>query len=151
MTPAGYHSVTPSLTVADGRAALDFYTRALNATELFRIEDPISEKLMHAEFQIGNSRMMISDEFPALGSYAPTDGTGGAFMIYVADVDDSFTKAIYEGATVLQEPADQFWGDRTARVADPFGYRWSFATHIRDVTPEEIAKAVSEWSAANEG
>ena len=145
MTPEGYHSVTPSLTVTDGKAALNFYTRALEATELFRMEDPNSDKLMHAEFQIGDSRIMISDEFPDWGAYAPEIGKGGAFMIYVADVDASFTKAIYEGATVLQEPADQFWGDRTARIADPFGYRWSFATHVRDVSPEEMAKAVAEW------
>jgi len=148
MIPEGYHSVTPSITVRDGKAAIDFYIRALDATELFRMEDPASGKLMHAEFRIGDSRMMISDEFPDWGSLAPTVGMGGAFMIYVADVDASFTKAIYEGATVLQEPADQFWGDRTARVADPFGYRWSFATHVRDISPEELAKAFSEWCAS---
>ncbi|MES2660398.1 MAG: VOC family protein [Verrucomicrobiota bacterium] len=150
MSPVGYHTVTASLTVTDGKSALDFYTRALDATELFRLEDPSTGKLMHAEFQIGDSRIMISDEFPDWGAYAPAIGKGGAFMIYVADVDAAFTKAIYEGATVLQDPADQFWGDRTARVADPFGYRWSFATHVRDVSPEEMAKAVAGWSAVNE-
>ncbi len=151
MNPEGYHSVTPSLTVADGKAALDFYTRALEATELFRMEAPDSGKLMHAEFQIGDSRMMISDEFPDWGSVAPAVGTGGAFMIYVADADASFARAIFEGATAIQEPTDQFWGDRTARVADPFGYRWTFATHVRDVSPEEIAKAAAAWSCGEPG
>ena len=151
MTPEGYHSVTPSLTVTDGKAAVDFYIRALDATELFRMEDPASGKLMHAEFRIGDSRLMISDEFPDWGCHAPAVGTGGLFMISVADVDAAFTKAIYEGATVLQEPADQFWGDRTARVADPFGYRWTLASHVRDVSPEEMAKAATEWMGTNQG
>lgn len=150
MKPEGYHSVTPSLTVRDGSAALDFYTRALEATEHFRMDDPGSGKVMHAEFQIGDSRLMLSDEFPEWGCEAPAIGKGGAFMIYVDDVDASYTKAIFEGATVIQEPTDQFWGDRTARVADPFGYRWSFASHVRDVSPEEMAVAAAEWCAPGE-
>lgn len=150
MNPEGYHSVTPSLTVSDGKGALDFYTRALDATEIFRLESPNSGKLMHAEFTIGDSRMMISDEFPDWGSVAPVFGTGGLFTIQVDDVDTAFTKAIYQGATVIQEPADQFWGDRTARVADPYGYRWTFATHLRDVSPEEMTKAVAEWCASED-
>lgn len=150
MIPEGYHSVTPSLTVTDGKAAIDFYTRALEATELFRMEDPASGKLMHAEFQIGNSRLMISDEFPDWGALAPAVGKGGAFMIQVADVDAAFTRAIYEGATVIQEPADQFWGARTARIADPFGYRWTLATQTREVSLQEMAKAAAEWSATKQ-
>ncbi len=148
MTPPDYHSVTPSLTVANCAAALAFYTRALAATELFRMEEPGSGKIMHAEFKIGDSRLMISDEYPSEGAHAPALGAGGLFMIYVADVDSAFSQAIATGATILQEPADQFWGDRTARVADPFGYRWTLATHVRDLSPEEIAKAAAEWSAA---
>lgn len=147
MRPEGYHSVTPSLTVTDGAAALDFYARALDATELFRMQDEKSGKLMHAEFQIGDSRLMISDEYPEYGSFAPEPGKGGAFMIYLDDVDAAFAKAVYEGATVIQPPADQFWGDRTARVADPFGYRWSLASQVRVVSPEEMAKGAAEWTA----
>ncbi len=150
MIPEGYHSVTPSLTVADGRAALDFYTRALDATEILRLESPKSGKLLHAEFTIGDSRMMLSDEFPDWGCVAPAFGTGGLFMIYVADVDEAFTRAIYQGASVIQEPADQFWGDRTARVADPFGYRWTLASHLRDISPGEMTEAVAEWCASED-
>jgi PhnB protein len=146
MNPDDYHSVTPSLTVTDGQAALDFYIRALDATELFRMAEPGSGKIMHAEFKIGDSRLMLSDEYPAYGSLAPAIGKGGAFMIYLTDVDAAYAKALAAGATVLQEPADQFWGDRTARVADPFGYRWTLATHVRDVSPEEMAKAAAAWS-----
>lgn len=145
--PEGYHSVTPSLTVAGGAAALDFYKRALNATEIFRLEHPENGQIMHAEFQIGDSRMMLSDEFPDWGCTAPAIGQGGAFMIYVDDVDASFAQAIDAGAVEVQVPTEQFWGDRTARVSDPFGYRWSFATHVRDVSPEEMETAAAAWMA----
>lgn len=147
MNPHGFHSVTPSLTVRDGAAALDFYSRALDAREHYRLPGP-DGKVMHAEFQIGDSRLMLSDEYPDFGAFAPEVGKGGLFMIYVPDVDAAFTKALAEGATVIEGPADQFWGDRTARVADPFGYRWTLATHVRDVPPEEIAKGAAMWAAS---
>ena len=145
MKPEGYHSVTPSLTVRNGAAALDFYARAFDAKEHYRLPNP-DGKIMHAEFQIGDSRIMLSDEFPEWGAFAPEVGKGAAFMIYVPDADAAFEKAVAAGATVVQGPTDQFWGDRTARVADPFGYRWSVATHVRDVSPEEIAKAAAAWT-----
>lgn len=145
MTPAGYHSVTPSLTAVDAAAALDFYVRAFGATEHFRMEEPGSDKVMHAEFQIGDSRLMISSEYPDHGAIAPAFAKGGSFMIYLEDVDSAYAKAIEAGATILQEPADQFWGDRTARVADPHGYRWTLATHVRDISDEEMTKAAAEW------
>ena len=151
MKPPGYSSVTPSLTVADGAAALEFYTRALDATELCRMPDPRSGKIMHAEFQIGDSRLMLADESPDCGNTAPAVGKGGLFMIYLADVDTAFAKAVAAGATALSEPADQFWGDRSGCIADPFGYRWMLATHVRDVPPEEMAKAAAEWSPNKEG
>lgn len=144
MTPSGYHSVTPSLTVKNGAAALDFYARALNAKELYRLPEP-GGKIMHAEFQIGDSRIMLSDEYPDWGACAPAFSTGGTFMIYVENADAAYEQALKEGATSLQPPTDQFWGDRAARIADPFGYRWSLAHHVRDVSPEEIAKAAAEW------
>jgi len=145
MIPEGYHSVTPSLTVRDGAAALDFYARAFGATENLRLPSP-DGKIMHAEFQIGNSRLMLSDEYPDWGAFAPEVGKGGSFMIYVPNADDAFKKAIEAGATVIQDPTDQFWGDRSARVADPYGYRWTVAAHVRDVSPEEIARAAAEWT-----
>lgn len=147
MIPEGYHSVTPSLTAVNGRDALDFYVRAFGAVEIFRMEDSETGKLVHAEFQIGDSRIMISDEFPEFGAVAPPLGMGGLFMIYVEDVDAAFARAVFEGGTVLQVPVDQFWGDRSARIADPIGYRWTLATRLREVGSEEMAKAVAEWSA----
>ena len=149
--PPGYHSVTPSLTVADAAGALDFYVRALGATEILRMKDPDSGKIMHAEFQIGDSRLMISDEYPDWGAVAPGHGKGGLFMVYLDDVDAAFVRALDAGATALQEPADQFWGDRTARIADPFGYRWTLATHVRDVSEAEMATAAAEWSSQGNG
>ena len=147
-TPQGYHTVTPSLTVRDAAAALDFYTRALGAGLLFSMPDPAG-KVMHAEFQIGDSRLMISDEYPDYGACAPEIGKGGLFMIYVPDVDAAFAQAIAAGATSTQDPTDMFWGDRTARVSDPFGYRWTLAAHVRDVSPEEMEAAAKDWADSN--
>ena len=149
MIPEGSHSVTPSLTASDAAAALDFYTRAFDAKEHYRLAEPGTGKIMHAEFQIGNSRMMISSEYPDFGAIAPEIGKGGTFMIYVEDVDAAFKKAVAEGGIPVQEPADQFWGDRTGRINDPHGYRWSLATHVRDVSPEEIAKAAASWGSGS--
>lgn len=143
--PDGFHSVTPSLTVRNGPDALSFYQAAFGAVELFRLADP-SGKVMHAEFQIGDSKLMISDEFPDWGSFAPEVAKGALFMIYVPDADASFARAIECGASPLQPLTDQFWGDRSGQVADPFGYRWTLATKIREVSPEEIAKAAAAWA-----
>jgi len=149
MIPEGYHSVTPSLTAADAPAALDFYTRAFGAKEHYRLPEPGTGKIMHAEFSIGDSRMMISSEYPDFGSVAPEIGKGASFMIYVEDVDAAYKKAVEEGGIAAQEPADQFWGDRMGRINDPHGYRWSLATHVRDVSPEEIAKAAESWGSGS--
>ena len=146
--PEGYHSVTPSLTARDANTALDFYARAFGAEVKFKMDDPSSGKVAHAEFQIGNSKMMISDEYPDYGAIAPEIGKGGAFMIYFPDVDAAFAKALAAGATSIQEPTDQFWGDRTGKVSDPFGYRWSLAAHVRDVSPEEMDAAMKAWGEA---
>ncbi len=146
--PQGYHSVTPSLTVRDAAAALDFYTLALGAEVLFSMPEP-SGKVMHAEFTIGDSRMMISDEYPDYGAYAPEVGKGGLFMIYVPDVDDAFAKAVAAGATPLQEPTDMFWGDRSGKISDPYGYRWTLASHVRDVSQEEMDVAAKAWADGN--
>jgi len=146
--PEGYHSVTPSLTARDAKAAIDFYCRAFGAELKFKLDDP-SGKIAHAEIQIGNSRLMLSDEYPDYGALAPEIGKGGSFMIYVPDVDAAFAKAVKEGATGTQEPQDMFWGDRTARVNDPVGYRWTLAAHVRDVSPEEMDAAMKAWGEGN--
>jgi len=142
--PAGFHSVTPSLTVADAPAALEFYTKAFGAVEYYRL--PKGDKILHAEFQIGNSKLLISSEFPEWQAMAPAFGKGGAFMIYVPDADAAYDQAMAAGATSLHAPSDAFWGDRHACVADPFGYRWNLATHVRDLSPSEIAEAATAWS-----
>jgi PhnB protein len=148
--PAGYHSVTPSLTVKDGKAALAFYTKAFAAVERFRLTDPKTGGIAHAEFAIGDSALMLSDEYPEWGCLAPEIGQGGSFMIYVADVEEAFVRAVNAGVTVITPPADQFYGDRSARLADPFGYRWTLAQRVREVPPEEMEKAMEECMGAKD-
>jgi PhnB protein len=143
--PEGYHSVTPSLTVRDASAAMEFYTKAFNAVECFRMPEAKSGKIMHAELRIGNCTLMISDEYPDWGAVAPQIAKGGVFMIYVPDADAAFAQAIAAGATVIMPPADQFWGDRCGRVADPFGYRWTLAQKVKDVSTEEIIRLSASW------
>lgn len=143
--PEGYHSVTPSLTAKDANASLKFYSDAFCAVEIFRLADDKTGGVAHAEFQIGNSKLMISDEYPSFGCLAPEFSKGGAFMIYVPDCDAAFAQATAAGATPISEPTDQFWGDRTAQVADPFGYRWSLAQKKSDPTPEELAEGMKNF------
>lgn len=142
--PAGYHSVTPSLTVKNGRAALEFYAKAFEAVERFRLTDPKTGGIAHAEFVIGDSTLMLSDEYPEWNCLAPEIGQGGSFMIYVADVEEAFMRAVNAGVTVVAPPADQFYGDRSARLADPFGYRWTLAQRVREVPMEEMEKGMAE-------
>lgn len=144
--PAGYHSITPSLTVKGGAAALEFYTKAFNAVEGYRLPDKKSGKIMHAEFRIGNSVMMLSDEYPEWGAMAPQLGKGASFMIYVADADAAFAQAIAAGATEIMPPTDQFWGDRNGVVSDPFGYRWNLAQRVKEVSPEELERLADSFS-----
>jgi PhnB protein len=140
--PAGYHTVTPYLTVNDGVRALDFYQRAFGARETARMPGP-GGKVMHAEFRIGDSVVMLSDEFPGMStSKAPTTlgGTTGSLMLYVADVDAAFKRAVDAGCTTLMPPTDMFWGDRFGKLRDPFGNEWGMATHKEDVPPKEMAE-----------
>ncbi len=146
--PEGYHSVTPSLTARNAAAALDFYVRAFGAEILFTLPEP-SGKIAHAEFRIGDSRLMISDEYPDYGALAPEVGKGGSFMIYVADVDAAFAKAVAAGGTAVMEPEDQFYGDRCGKLHDPHGYRWTIATRVREVSPEEMDAAMKAWAEGN--
>lgn len=140
--PAGYRTVTPYLTVSDGARALQFYTRAFGARETVRMPGP-GGKVMHAEFRIGDSLVMLSDEFPGVStSKAPPTlgGATGSLFLYVRDVDRAFKRAVDAGCTTLMAPTDMFWGDRFAKLRDPFGHEWSMATHIEDVPPKAMAE-----------
>ena len=141
--PEGYHSLTPYLYVSDAARALDFYRSAFGATELFRL--PMGERIGHAEMQIGDSRFMLADEFPDMNTLGPArrGGPTAGFMLYVEDADAAFAKAVAAGATTEAAVKDQFYGDRSGTVTDPFGHKWSLATHIEDVDPEELQRRMA--------
>ena len=142
--PDGYHTVTPHLVVADAKAAIDFYAQALGAVEAHRMMTPDGEKVLHAEIRIGDSPVMLADAFPGSGVAAPASlkGTSVTIHLYVEDVDAFVARAQAAGAEVTMPPEDMFWGDRYARLTDPFGHSWSVATHVADPTREEMEKAV---------
>lgn len=137
--PDGYHTITPYIAVPDGRAALEFYSNALGAQVLFQMPGP-DGRIAHAELQIGDSRVMLADEYPEIGfRAAPTIGGTPVFMhLYVDDCDAWFARAVAAGARVMRPLQDQFYGDRGGQVEDPFGHVWYFATHKEDVSPEEL-------------
>lgn len=139
--PDGYHSVTPYLIVREAAKALDFYKKALNAKELLRMDGP-DGKIGHAEIKVGDSPIMLADEFPAMGFRSPQSlgGAGVSLMIYVEDVDARFNQAVSAGAKVLRPVKDQFYGDRSGTVEDPFGHVWTISTHKEDLSMEEIHK-----------
>jgi PhnB protein len=136
--PDGYHSVTPYLIVDDGKAAIDFYKRAFGAQEKFRM--PMGDRVGHAELQIGDSVVMLADEFPDMGHLGPKSrgGTTVSLLVYVEDVDPAFRKAVAEGAKEQRPVEDQFYGDRSGTLTDPFGHQWTLATHVEDVPPQEM-------------
>ncbi len=144
--PEGYHSVTPYLVVDDANAAIDFYTRAFGAKEKFRM--PMGDRIGHAELLIGDSHIMLADEFPEMGHRGPKalGGTPVSLMLYVEDVDRSFRQAIDAGATEKRPLENQFWGDRMGTLTDPFGHMWSLATTVEEVSPEEMQKRMEEFS-----
>lgn len=139
--PDGYHSVTPYLIIKGAADAIDFYKKAFGATELFRMPQP-DGKVAHAEIKIGDSPIMLSDEHPEMGYVGPTTigGSPVSLMIYVDDVDTVFKQAITAGGEQLKPLQDQFYGDRSGSLKDPFGHVWHVATHIEDVSPEEMDK-----------
>jgi len=151
--PEGYHTITPSLTVRDCAKALDFYKKAFGAEERMRADGP-DGKIMHAEITIGDSIVMVNDEFPEQGAVAPSTigGTPVGLWIYTKDADADYTRAVDAGATTDMEPDDMFWGDRMCALRDPFGHKWTLATHVEDVSPEEMQKrqkaAMEEWASA---
>ncbi|MFC0166494.1 VOC family protein [Pseudoduganella danionis] len=139
------HSVTPHLVCEGAADALAFYTKAFNAREIMRL--PGKEgRLMHASIQIGDSVVMLADDFPEYGGLGPKALKGSPVTLHlsVADVDAAYAQALAAGAQSRMEPADMFWGDRYAQVTDPFGHHWSLATHIRDVSQEEMQAAMQQ-------
>ena len=143
--PPGCERVIPHLVVKGAARALDFYQKAFGAKELFRMPGP-GGKIMHAEIKIGDSPVMLADEFPEMDARGPQTlgGTPVGLMIYVENVDAVFDRAVTAGAKVLRPVVDQFYGDRSGTVADPFGHKWTIATHKEDVSPEEMKRRMAE-------
>ena len=143
--PEGYHSVTPYLVVDDAAKAIDFYARAFGAREVFRL--PMGDKIGHAEIIIGDSHVMLSDEWPDMNMRGPKarGGATASMMVYVDDVDAMFAQALKAGGTADKDPENQFWGDRMGTLVDPFGHRWMLATHIEDVPPEEMERRMASF------
>ncbi len=147
--PDGYHTVTAALTVKDGAAAIEFYQKAFGAREIMRVNGP-DGKIMHAEIQVGDSRVMLADESPQMGCVAPVSvgQTTGSLYLYVSDVDAAFKRAVAAGAKVAMPVTDMFWGDRFGAVDDPSGHRWGLATHVEDPSPEQMAQRQKEFFAS---
>jgi PhnB protein len=139
--PDGYHTVTPYLIVKGAASAIEFYKKAFGATELMRFPMP-DGKVGHAEIKIGNSPIMLADEFPEMGARGPQSlgGSPVGILLYVEDVDTRFSQAVAAGATVERPLKDQFYGDRSGTVVDPFGHKWTIATHKEDVSLDEMHK-----------
>jgi PhnB protein len=145
--PEGYHSVTPYLVIKGAKDALDFYKKAFGAEEIYRLDMP-DGRVGHCEIQIGNSRIMFSDEMPEMPdvvarSPSTLQGTTAGFNIYLDDVDARFDHAVAAGAVVKRPVKDQFYGDRSGTVQDPFGHVWTLATHVEDVSPEELKRRMA--------
>jgi PhnB protein len=147
--PEGYHSVTPYLYLRDAAKALEFYKRALNASELFRFPMP-DGRIGHAEIRIGDSVVMLADEAPERGVKSPQTlgGTSAGMALYVEDCDALFKRAVEAGAKVDRPLADQFYGDRSGTIIDPFGHRWTISTHVEDVSPEEAERRMKQQKAS---
>lgn len=143
--PPGFHTLTPHLTVRDADRALEFYKTALGA-EVLNVARTPDGKVLHAMLRIGDSPLMLNDEFPEMGGLSPlsTGGSGVTIHIYTNNVDQAFDRAVNAGAKVKMPLMDQFWGDRYGIVTDPFGHSWSLATHIKDLSPEEMQRGQDE-------
>jgi PhnB protein len=139
--PDGYPQVTPYLSIDGAAAAIEFYGEVLGAKERMRMPGP-DGKIGHAELQLGDSVIMLSDEAPEMDIRGPKSvgGTPVTLSVYVEDVDDVFARAVKAGAKALRPVEDQFYGDRSGQFEDPFGHRWSVASHVEDVPPDEMAK-----------
>jgi len=146
--PEGYHSVTPYIIVDDAAGAIEFYKKAFGATEVLRM--PMGDKIGHAEIKIGDSHVMLADEFPERDISGPKarGGVTSSLMIYAPDVDTAFRRALDAGGKVEpgMEVKDQFYGDRSGTLIDPFGHKWTLATHVKDVPEEEMRAAMDEMA-----
>jgi PhnB protein len=145
--PEGYHSVTPYLIVNDAAKAIAFYKKAFGAAELMRMETP-EGRIGHAEIRIGDSAVMLADEHPKMGYRSPQSvgGTAVSLMVYVERVDDIFKQALACGAEEMQPIKDQFYGDRSGTVKDPYGHVWTISTHVEDVAPDEMRRRVEQYT-----
>ena len=146
--PDGFHTTTPSLVVSNSKDAIEFYKKAFDAKEIYQMPAP-DGKIMHAMIQIGDSFVMMSDEFPAMGAKSPTSigGTAVTLHLYVEDADKIFKQAVDAGAVITMPIMDAFWGDRFGTIMDPYGHSWAVATHQIDMTPEGLRKAGEEYFA----
>ena len=142
--PQGYTTVTPSMTVKDAPKVIEFYKKAFDAKEHMRMPGP-DGKIMHAEIQIGNAIIMMNDEVMGSRSAQTLGGCPISFYIYVEDANAAFKKAIAAGAKEQFPITDMFWGDKMGTVEDPFGYKWTIAQHVRDVSPEDMKKGQAEF------
>lgn len=144
--PEGYHSVTPYLIVKEPAKALEFYKTAFGAKEIMRMDDGHGG-IMHAEFQIGDSKVMMAGEYPDMGALSPETlgGSPISLCLYVEKVDEIFQQALATGATERRAVQNQFYGDRSGTLRDPFGHTWTLATHIEDLTPEQIGERAAQW------
>jgi PhnB protein len=149
--PEGYHTLTPFLTVRDAVRAIEFYKQAFGAEERGVMKGP-DGKVMHAELKIGDSVIMLSDEWPEYGTLSPlsSGGAGMGLHIYVDGVDAAFDRAVKAGAQVEMPVTDQFWGDRYGKLKDPFGHKWSIATHTKDLSRDEMKQSMDEAMAKME-
>jgi PhnB protein len=150
--PEGYHTVTPYLIVKGAARAIEFYQQAFGATELMRFAGP-DGRLGHAEIKIGNSPIMLADEFPEMGYRSPQSlgGSAAGILLYVEDADARFRQAVAAGAKVVKPLQDQFYGDRSGTVEDPFGHQWTLATHKEDVSPEEMRRRHESFAKRQKG
>jgi PhnB protein len=147
--PKGYHTITPGLAVRNTAQAIDFYKKALGAKEKMRMPGPDGKTIMHAELQIGDSKIMVGEEDLRMNNPSPQSLNGSpiGLYVYVRDVDKVFNQAVKAGATVTMPVMDQFWGDRGGMITDPFGHKWWIATRKRDMSQKEMKKAGEEWFA----
>ena len=142
--PAGHHTVTPHLVIKGAAQAIEFYKKAFGAQEINRVPGP-EGKLLHAEIKIGDSFVYLADEVPDWGIVGPADGKSPVVLhLYVPDTDKAFAQAISAGGTAVMPPMDAFWGDRYAKLTDPFGHHWSIATHMKDLTPEQMMEGMKQ-------
>jgi PhnB protein len=141
--PEGYHSLTPYLIVKGGAKALEFYAKAFGAKELFRMPEP-DGRIGHAEMQLGNSRFMLADEHSERDVRAPSGSPPVHLVVYCEDVDAQWKRALAAGGKELRPLQDQFYGDRSGTLVDPFGHQWTIGTHVEDVSPEEMERRIKQ-------